>query len=99
MFNLKAVLSELEGKSPAVLHALYQEALQAEAAAKKELYMLRQRIANLSTDFDTEEEKALVEAKKLIADIITYIKALEMKLHGTTTVKDFNTAEKFEDDK
>ncbi len=97
MFNLEQLLKELEGKSVVVLQELYAEALKAEAAAKADLYVLRQRIANLATDIDEKEEEALVEAKKVIADLVTYLKALEVKLHGTSTVKDFATGEKFGD--
>lgn len=82
MLKIEQLVKDLEGKTAAQLHNLYSDALIAEAEAKKELYVLRQRVANLATDADAEEEKLISEAKAKVADAITWLKALESKLFG-----------------
>lgn len=83
MLNFDQIVKDLEGKTVAELRNLYSDALAAEAEAKKELYVLRQRVANLATDVDEEEEKVIAEAKLKVADAVTWLKALEAKLFGS----------------
>jgi hypothetical protein len=86
MINLEALVSDLEGKTEPVLRSLYADALTAESDAKKELYVLRQRLANLPTNHNLNEEKLLADAKSTAADAITYLRAIEAELSGS--VKD-----------
>lgn len=83
MLDFEKLLKDLEGKTEAQLRNLYSDALLAEAEAKRELYLVRVRAANLATDADTEEEKLIAEAKTAVADALTYLKALETKLFGS----------------
>lgn len=82
MLDIGQLIKDLEGKTEVQLRDLYSVALMAEAEAKKELYVLRQRVANLATDVDAEEEKAISEAKSKVADALTWLQALEAKLFG-----------------
>jgi hypothetical protein len=80
--KISTILSDLEGKTRAQLTNLYNEALKEESDAKQDLYMLRQRIASLGTDVESNEEVLLKSAKQRVATGIAYIKALELKLEG-----------------
>jgi hypothetical protein len=82
MINFEQLVKELEGKTSAQLRNLYSDALMAEAEAKKELYILRQRVANLATDADAEEEKLITDAKARVSEAGVWLKALEAKLFG-----------------
>lgn len=78
--NLEVLLKDLEGKSEAQLRNLYADALAAESDAKKALYVLRQRLANLTTYAEVEEERLLAEAKAAVSDGQKYLIALEEKI-------------------
>lgn len=82
----KSILKDLEGKSFPVLRSLYADALQEESEAKKDLYLLRKRVANLGTDVETNEEVLLSSAKQRVATALAYIAALKAKLEGNATV-------------
>lgn len=80
--GFESMLKDLAGKTEGQLRSLYADALTEEAEAKKELYMLRKRVANLGTDVETDEEVLLKSAKQRVATGISYLKALELKLSG-----------------
>src|SRR6185437_7897177 len=75
--DLKVILKDLEGKGEAELRNLHADALVAEAQAKKDLVLVRQRIQMLGSSVETEEEKWVVDAKALLVDAQTYLTALE----------------------
>src|SRR5258708_39294790 len=81
--QLEALIKNLEGKAEIVLRTYLTDAQMAESIAKRELYVLRQRLANLGTDAVVEEEKLLSEAKQMVTDLIAYVEAIKVKLGGT----------------
>src|SRR5262245_17856580 len=84
--GIEAILSQLKGKTEAELRNLHAEALKEESDAKQDLWQLRQRIVNLGTDVETNEEVLLKAAKQRVATGIAYIKALELKIEGKDSV-------------
>lgn len=92
------LVTDLEGKTEAVLRDLYAEALIFESKVKVEITLLRQRAANLASDAETEAELLVLKGKELLVKAVAWIKELEGKLFGTDSVKDFNTGAKFSDE-
>ena len=84
--GLESTLKTLAGKGEAELRNLYAEALHEESNAKQDLYMLRQRVATLGTDIQTNEEVLLASAKQRVASGLSYLKALELKIEGKEPV-------------
>jgi dsDNA-specific endonuclease/ATPase MutS2 len=95
--ELKRLYEAAKTKSEAVLADVHQEALLLETKVKQEIVILRQRAANLATDADIEAEKAIIYAKEFLGKVIDFIQHVEGKLGGYSRVKDYDTAEKFED--
>jgi len=81
--NLEELVTNLEGKSVNQLGNYLVEAQQAESMAKKDLYVIRQRVANLGTDAEVEEETIVGEAKQKVRDLIAYVDAIKVKLGGS----------------
>lgn len=84
--NVDAIKTQLEGKGEAELRNLHAEALSEESSAKQDLYMLRQRIANLGTDVETNEHILLTAAKKRVREAMAYLEALKQKIEGKAPV-------------
>jgi hypothetical protein len=80
--NMDVLVSNLEGKGEAELRNLYAVAQHEESNAKQDLYMLRQRVANLGTDINTNEEILLGAAKRRVAEGLAQLKAIESKFGG-----------------
>jgi dsDNA-specific endonuclease/ATPase MutS2 len=95
--ELERLVEAAKTKSEAVIADIHQEALLLETKVKQEIVILRQRAANLATDADIEAEKAVIYAKEFLAKVIDFINKLEGKLGGYSRVKDYDTAEKFDD--
>lgn len=82
--EIKKLETELKGKSVAELRQLHQDALWAESELKRELYVLRQRAANASSDAEIKLEQDIIELKGKLHEAYVYLKALELKLFGET---------------
>jgi hypothetical protein len=91
--GMTAMLKDLEGKTEVQLRNLYADALAEESNAKQDLYMLRQRVANLGTDVETDEEILLKSAKQRVATGLSYLKALELKIEGKTATQPESVAD------
>lgn len=80
------LLKKLEGKSEQDLRELHLQALYAEDAAKRELYVLRLRMANVATDVETELstqiEADIATMKQQVADAQAWLQAIESQLKG-----------------
>lgn len=87
---VEKLLKDLEGASDATLRNLYADALKQESFAKRDLYILRQRLANLATDSEEEEERLLSDAKKAVADALAYLRALQIKMGAVPTTPTTN---------
>lgn len=73
---------ELKDKTMQELIALHDEAIIADDAAKKELHVLRQRAANMTTVVDDAVEKEVTAAKEKVAEAIAWLHAIEKRLYG-----------------
>lgn len=73
---------ELKSKTMWELMALHDEAVLAEDAAKRELHVLRQRAANMTTVVDDAIDKEIAAAKQKVAEAIAWLHAIEAKLAG-----------------
>lgn len=80
--DVAPLLEKLKDKTVDELKDLHTQAVYAEDAAKRELYVLRQRAANMATDVDASVEADIVEMKTKIAEAAAWLKALEIKLAG-----------------
>lgn len=83
----------LEGKTVQDLRYLHDEALIAESDAKKVVVILRQRAANEIVSAEVKSEEAIIEAKKVWAEAIAWLQAVEKKLEGE--FKDVSGVHKF----
>jgi hypothetical protein len=91
--EFEKLVTEIEAKTADELRKLYADALAFEAKVKVEIVLLRQRAANLASDAEAEAELLVLKGKELLVKAVAWIKQLETKLFGTSTVKDFNTGE------
>jgi hypothetical protein len=82
--EIKKLEGELKGKSVTELRQLHQDALWAESELKRELYVLRQRAANMSSDAEAKYEEEIIELKAKLHEAYIWLKALEVKLFGET---------------
>lgn len=78
----KSFVKTLENKGENELRVIYADAQHEESNAKQDLYMLRQRVANLGTDIQTNEEVLLKSAKQRVADGLARLKAIESRFGG-----------------
>lgn len=74
--------AELEGKGMQELMKLHDEAILLEDAAKRELHVLRQRAANMTTVVDDAVDKEIAAAKVKVAEAISWLHAIEKRLYG-----------------
>lgn len=79
---LKAAESELAGLTEAELRKLHDEAIVVEDALKKELYVLRQRAANLATNVEADVEHEIIALKGEVAKAEAWLKKVEAELVG-----------------
>jgi hypothetical protein len=80
--GIEAFIKKLEGKGEQELLNLKAEALFAEAEAKREITILRQRAANMASTAETAVEEEIILAKKELANAINWLNAIEHKLAG-----------------
>lgn len=73
---------KLEGKTVQELRQIQSDALWAESEAKRELYKLRLRAANLATDVGPEVEDVIKLAKEELAKAVTWLQTVEKKLEN-----------------
>jgi hypothetical protein len=78
----KKYSAELAGKTEAELRLLHDAAIQLDSDLKKELYVLRQRAANLATTAEADIEAEIVALKKKIVEAEAWLKAIEHQLAG-----------------
>lgn len=80
--NIEAFVKKLEGKGLQELMVLRGQALVAEADAKREITILRQRAANMASTAETDVEEEIIQAKKELANALNWLQAVEKKIAG-----------------
>ncbi len=80
--ELHKVEADLAGKTTQELKLLHDEALAIEDKLKRELYVLRQRAANLATTAEADIEAEIVALKKKIVKAASRIREIESCLAG-----------------
>lgn len=80
--DIEAFVKKLEGKGLQELMVLKARALVAEADAKREITILRQRAANMASTAETDVEEAIILAKRELANAMNWLQAVEKKIAG-----------------
>lgn len=84
--ELNPLVAKLVDKSEADLRELHLQAIYAEDAAKRELYVLRLRAANMATNLESEVHQQvqadIVAMQQQVADAQAWLQAIESQLKG-----------------
>lgn len=75
-------VEELKKLTVPELRQMHQDALRLESEAKRELYALRLRFANISTDVGEEAERELAVARIRVEEAAKWLVKLEKALEG-----------------